>query len=86
MNDWVYTGMDVTCNSLGVNFDQFYYESDTYLLGKSQVEEGLANGACYKKEDGSIWIDLEPDGLDHKLLLRSDGTSVYMTQDIGTAR
>ena len=86
MNDWVYTGMDVTYNSLGVNFDQFYYESDTYLLGKSQVEEGLANGACYKKEDGSIWIDLEPDGLDHKLLLRSDGTSVYMTQDIGTAQ
>ena len=86
MNSWVYKGFEVTYNSLGVDFDQNYYESNTYLLGKSQVEEGLANKACFKKEDGSIWIDLEKDGLDHKLLLRADGTSVYITQDIGTAQ
>lgn len=86
MNQWVYDGFEVTYKSMGVDFDQNYYESNTYLLGKSQVEEGLANGACYRKDDNSIWIDLENDGLDHKLLLRGDGTSVYMTQDIGTAQ
>lgn len=85
MNGWVYKGFEKTYKSLGVNFDKIYYESKTYLLGKSMVEEGLQKGVFYKKEDGSVWIDLTTDGLDHKLLLRSDGTSVYITQDIGTA-
>jgi len=85
MNGWVYEGFDVTYKKLGVKFDKFYYESNTYLLGKEIVQEGLEKGAFYKKEDGSVWIDLTADGLDHKLLLRGDGTSVYITQDIGTA-
>lgn len=84
MNDWVYAGFDITYDKLGVNFDSMYYESDTYLLGKKHIEKGLAQGIFYKKEDGSVWIDLEDQKLDHKLVLRSDGTSVYMTQDIGT--
>ncbi len=85
MNEWVYEGFEKTYKALGVDFDKIYYESQTYLLGKSMVEEGLQKGVFYKKEDGSVWIDLTADGLDHKLLLRSDGTSVYITQDIGTA-
>jgi len=85
MNGWVYEGFDVTYKKLGVDFDKIYYESETYLLGKSLVMEGLEKGILYKREDGSIWADLTGDGLDEKLLLRSDGTSVYMTQDIGTA-
>lgn len=85
MNSWVYAGFDVTYESLGVSFDKTYYESDTYLLGRDIVLQGLADGILYQKEDGSIWIDLEKEGLDQKLLLRADGTSVYMTQDIGTA-
>ncbi len=85
MNGWVYEGFDVTYKKLGVKFDKFYYESNTYLLGKEIVQEGLDKGAFYQKEDGSVWIDLTADGLDHKLLLRGDGTSVYITQDIGTA-
>jgi len=85
MNAWVYEGFHQTYNQLGVNFDQYYYESDTYLLGKKLVEEGLASGAFFKKENGSVWVDLEADGLDQKLLLRADGTSVYITQDMGTA-
>ena len=85
MNGWVYEGFDVTYKALGVDFDKVYYESQTYLLGKSLVEEGLARGIFFRKEDGSVWIDLTADGLDQKLLLRGDGTSVYMTQDIGTA-
>lgn len=85
LNSWVYEGFDHTYKVIGVNFDQFYYESKTYLLGKDIVEEGLSKGIFYKKENGSVWIDLTPDGLDEKLLLRSDGTSVYMTQDLGTA-
>ncbi|MEI6879905.1 MAG: arginine--tRNA ligase [Bacteroidota bacterium] len=85
MNGWVYEGFDVTYKKLGVKFDTFYYESNTYLLGKEIVQEGLEKGAFYQKEDGSVWIDLTADGLDHKLLLRGDGTSVYITQDIGTA-
>ncbi|MFI3264391.1 MAG: arginine--tRNA ligase [Rikenellaceae bacterium] len=85
MNGWVYEGFDVTYKSLGVSFDKVYYESQTYLLGKSIVDEGLSKGVFFRKEDNSVWIDLEGDGLDQKLLLRSDGTSVYMTQDIGTA-
>ncbi len=85
MNAWVYAGFDVTYNKLGVDFDKIYYESQTYLLGKSIVEEGLTKGVLYRKPDGSVWIDLKPEGLDEKLLLRSDGTSVYMTQDLGTA-
>jgi arginyl-tRNA synthetase len=85
MNGWVYEGFDVTYKKLGVKFDTFYYESNTYLLGKEIVQEGLEKGAFYQKEDGSVWIDLIADGLDHKLLLRGDGTSVYITQDIGTA-
>lgn len=85
MNAWVYQGFDVTYKKLGVDFDKIYYESETYLLGKSLVMEGLEKGVLYKREDGSIWADLTADGLDEKLLLRSDGTSVYMTQDIGTA-
>ena len=86
MNNWVYAGFDVTYNKLGVDFDQMYYESNTYLLGKEIVQEGLEKGILFKKENGSVWIDLTADGLDEKLLLRADGTSVYMTQDLGTAR
>jgi arginyl-tRNA synthetase len=85
MNSWVYKGFDVTYKAMGVDFDQLYYESETYLLGKDIVLEGLQKGVFYKKEDGSVWIDLTADGLDEKLVLRSDGTAVYMTQDIGTA-
>ena len=85
MNAWVYAGFDETYKALGVNFDKIYYESDTYLAGKRKVEEGLDKGMFFKKEDNSVWADLTGDGLDQKLLLRSDGTSVYMTQDIGTA-
>jgi len=86
MNGWVYKGFEDTYNRLGVNFDKTYYESQTYLLGKKLVEEGVLAGAFYKKEDGSVWVDLTSEGLDEKLLLRSDGTSVYMTQDLGTAQ
>ena len=86
MNDWVYAGFDVTYKALGVSFDKIYYESDTYLEGKDKVMEGLEKGFFFKKEDGSVWADLTKEGLDEKLLLRSDGTSVYMTQDIGTAK
>jgi arginyl-tRNA synthetase len=86
MNEWVYTGFDETYKKLGVDFDKFYYESDTYLLGKDIVEEGLEKGVFFKKEDGSVWIDLSADGLDEKLVRRSDGTSVYITQDLGTAQ
>ncbi|MBQ8863569.1 MAG: arginine--tRNA ligase [Rikenellaceae bacterium] len=85
MNGWVYEGFDVTYKALGVDFDKVYYESQTYLLGKSIVDEGLAKGVFFRKEDNSVWIDLTADGLDQKLLLRGDGTSVYMTQDLGTA-
>ena len=85
MTGWVYDGFDVTYKALGVDFDKVYYESETYLLGKSLVQDGLDKGVFYRKEDGSVWINLEGDGLDHKLLLRGDGTSVYMTQDLGTA-
>ncbi len=85
MNAWVYEGFDTTYKNLGVNFDSYYYESNTYLLGKDHIEEGLNNGVFFKKEDGSVWIDLTEDGLDEKIVLRSDGTAVYMTQDIGTA-
>ena len=85
MNGWVYAGFDETYKRLGVSFDKIYYESNTYLDGKRKVLEGLEKGLFYKKEDGSVWADLTAEGLDHKLLLRSDGTSVYMTQDIGTA-
>ncbi|WP_299257835.1 arginine--tRNA ligase [uncultured Aquimarina sp.] len=85
MNSWVYAGFDETYKSLGVDFDSYYYESNTYLLGKDNIEEGLASGVFFKKGDGSIWCDLTDEGLDEKLVLRSDGTSVYMTQDIGTA-
>ena len=86
MNEWVYEGFDQTYKALGVSFDKIYYESDTYLEGKEKVEEGLAKGFFYRREDGSVWADLTAEGLDEKLLLRSDGTSVYMTQDIGTAK
>jgi len=86
MNGWVYSGFEETFERLGVTFDKYYYESDTYLLGKETIEKGLQEGAFYKKEDGSVWIDLTEAKLDHKLVLRSDGTSVYMTQDLGTAR
>jgi len=86
MNEWVYAGFDETYKRLGVSFDKIYYESNTYLEGKSEVEKGLATGLFYRREDGSVWADLTKDGLDEKLLLRSDGTSVYMTQDIGTAK
>ena len=86
MNQWVYTGFDQTYKSLGVDFDKIYYESETYLEGKKKVLEGLEKGILYKQEDGSVWADLTAEGLDHKLLLRGDGTSVYMTQDIGTAK
>ncbi len=85
MNSWVYAGFDETYKAMGVGFDKIYYESDTYLVGKSKVEEGLEKNLFFRKEDGSVWADLTNDGLDQKLLLRSDGTSVYMTQDIGTA-
>ena len=85
MNAWCYEGFGKTYTSMGVDFDTLYYESETYLYGKDFVTEGLEKGIFYKKEDGSVWIDLTEDGLDHKLVLRSDGTSVYMTQDIGTA-
>lgn len=85
MNSWVYDGFDVTYRNIGVDFDFNYYESQTYLLGKDEVEKGLERGVFYKKEDGSVWIDLTDEGLDEKLVLRSDGTSVYITQDIGTA-
>ena len=86
MNEWVYAGFNETYKKLGVSFDKIYYESNTYLEGKDKVMEGLEKGFFYQKEDGSVWADLTGDGLDHKLLLRSDGTSVYMTQDIGTAK
>ncbi|MDI9604950.1 MAG: arginine--tRNA ligase [Bacteroidota bacterium] len=86
MNGWVYEGFDETYRQLGVSFDKIYHESDTYLPGKEEVMRGLREGLFYQKEDGSVWADLSSDGLDHKLLLRSDGTSVYMTQDIGTAK
>lgn len=86
MNDWVYAGFDETYRRMGVGFDKIYYESNTYLEGKEKVLEGLEKGLFYRKEDGSVWADLTADGLDQKLLLRSDGTSVYMTQDIGTAK
>ena len=86
MNGWVYEGFDETYKTLGVSFDKIYYESDTYLVGKETVLEGLEKGIFYRREDGSVWADLTKDGLDEKLLLRSDGTSVYMTQDIGTAQ
>ncbi len=86
MNEWVYAGFDVTYKRLGVDFDKIYYESDTYLEGKDLVLGGIEKGIMYRKEDGSVWADLTGDGLDHKLLLRADGTSVYMTQDIGTAK
>lgn len=85
MNGWVYKGFDETYENIGVDFDRNYYESNTYLLGKDVVADGLAKGVFYKKEDGSVWIDLTDEGLDEKLVLRSDGTAVYMTQDIGTA-
>ena len=85
MNAWVYAGFDETYKALGVSFDKIYYESNTYLEGKKKVEEGLAKGLFFRKPDNSVWADLTQDGLDQKLLLRSDGTSVYMTQDIGTA-
>ena len=86
MNEWVYAGFDETYRRMGVSFDKIYYESNTYLEGKAEVEKGLAAGQFYRREDGSVWADLTKDGLDEKLLLRSDGTSVYMTQDIGTAK
>ena len=85
MNSWVYAGFDETYKALGVGFDKIYYESQTYLKGKAKVEEGLEKGLFFRKDDGSVWADLTDEGLDQKLLLRSDGTSVYMTQDIGTA-
>ncbi len=85
MNDWVYAGFGVTYKNLGVDFDKYYYESNTYLLGKDTIESGLSKGVFFKKEDGSVWIDLTEDGLDQKLVLRGDGTSVYITQDLGTA-
>jgi len=86
MNDWVYAGFDETYRALGVGFDKIYYESQTYLEGKEKVMEGLEKGFFYRRDDGSVWADLTKEGLDEKLLLRSDGTSVYMTQDIGTAK
>lgn len=85
MNSWVYQGFDATYDALGVDFDTLYYESNTYLLGKENIEEGLAKGVFFRKDDGSVWCDLTDEGLDEKLVLRSDGTAVYMTQDIGTA-
>ena len=85
MNGWVYDGFEITYKNLGVDFDQLYYESDTYLLGRNEVKDGLEKGVFFKKDDGSVWIDLTDEGLDEKIVLRSDGTAVYMTQDIGTA-
>jgi arginyl-tRNA synthetase len=85
MNGWVYEGFEETYKTIGVDFDKFYYESDTYLLGKARVEEGLEKGVFFTKENGSVWVDLQAEGLDEKLLLRADGTSVYITQDLGTA-
>ena len=85
MNGWVYEGHNATYKAIGVNFDKFYYESGTYLLGKERVEEGLGKGVFFHKDNGSVWVDLQPEGLDEKLLLRGDGTSVYITQDLGTA-
>jgi arginyl-tRNA synthetase len=85
MNGWVYEGFNATYANIGVDFDKFYYESGTYLLGKERVEEGLQKGVFFKKENGSVWVDLQAEGLDEKLLLRADGTSVYITQDLGTA-
>src|SRR5699024_1944784 len=85
MNSWVYKGFEETYTNLGVDFDKNYYESNTYLLGKETIEDGLERGVFFKKDDGSVWIDLTADGLDEKLVLRADGTAVYMTQDIGTA-
>lgn len=85
MNQWVYEGFEVTYKAIGVDFDVNYYESNTYLLGKDEVQKGLKNGTFFKKDDGSVWIDLSEDGLDEKIVLRADGTAVYMTQDIGTA-
>ena len=85
MNQWVYEGFEITYKNLGVSFDSYYYESDTYLLGKRIIDKGIKDHVFYKKEDGSVWIDLTNEGLDQKLLLRKDGTSVYMTQDLGTA-
>ena len=85
MNQWVYDGFNTTYKNIGVSFDKVYYESDTYLLGKKVVLEGLEKKLLYKRDDDSIWIDLSEEGLDKKLLLRSDGTSVYITQDLGTA-
>lgn len=85
MNGWVYEGFDATYKNIGVDFDKFYYESGTYLLGKERVEEGLQKGVFFRKDDGSVWVDLQQEGLDEKLLLRADGTSVYITQDLGTA-
>src|SRR5207253_2861671 len=85
MNHWVYEGFDETYKRIGSDFQKIYYESETYLLGKKYVEAGLKKGIFYKKPDGSIWIDLTKEGLDEKLVLRSDGTSVYITQDIGLA-
>lgn len=85
MNNWVYDGFEVTYQNIGVDFDSYYYESETYLLGKEFIAEGLKKGVFYKKDDGSVWCDLTPDGLDEKIVLRADGTAVYMTQDIGTA-
>jgi len=85
MNGWVYNGFEITYQNLGVNFDTLYYESNTYLLGKDVIAEGITKGVFYKKKDGSVWCDLTDEGLDEKLVLRSDGTAVYMTQDIGTA-
>src|SRR4029079_15353742 len=84
MNGWVYKGFDETYRSIGVDFDKSYYESETFELGKGIVEEGLQKGIFFRKPDGSVWVDLTADGLDHKLLLRADGTSVYITQDLGT--
>lgn len=86
MNAWVYAGFEATYKKMGVEFDQFYYESETYILGKNLIDEGLEKGIFFQKHDSSVWIDLKPDGLDEKLVLRSDGTSVYITQDIGTAQ
>lgn len=85
MNQWVYDGFEITYKNLGVDFDSYYYESNTYLLGKDNIEEGLSKGVFFRKDDGSVWCDLTDEGLDEKLVLRSDGTAVYMTQDIGTA-
>ena len=86
MNGWVYAGFETTYHDLGVSFDKLYYESKTYLLGKDIVEDGLSKSVFYKKEDGSVWVDLSDAGLDQKVVLRADGTSMYITQDLGTAR